>query len=190
MAVKKPIPHDPGGKIRRPLKDGVKGTDKFSENKKYRYRLSRTWDANKPHALFVLMNPSTADRFYDDPTVAKCQVFAKGWEVYGGIYVGNTFAFVATKQKDLIGKSDAVGRNNNNHLIAMAKQADIVIFAYGKPHKTLRQRGLDVARLVVEKAQKTPHILRLTKDGCPRHPLYLPKTDKPRVWRELRFFNS
>ena len=56
------------------------GTAKFGgKNKEYRYPLSRIWDVNKPHALFVLMDPSTADCSSDDPTVAKCQVFAKGW---------------------------------------------------------------------------------------------------------------
>ncbi len=70
----------PGGQIRRPLKDGVTGPAKFGgKNKEYRYPLSRIWDVNKPHALLVLMNPSTADCSSDDPTVAKCQVFAKGW---------------------------------------------------------------------------------------------------------------
>ena len=63
-----------------PAKDGVTGPAKFGgKNKEYRYPLSRIWDVNKPHALFVLMNPSTADCSSDDPTVAKCQVFAKGW---------------------------------------------------------------------------------------------------------------
>jgi hypothetical protein len=52
----------------------VTGPAKFGgKNKEYRYPLSRIWDVNKPHALFVLMNPSTADCSSDDPTVAKCQ---------------------------------------------------------------------------------------------------------------------
>jgi hypothetical protein len=42
----------------------------------------------------------------------------------------------------------------------MAKQAAIVIFAYGMPkHKKLRSRGLDLARLLVEKANVKPYVL-------------------------------
>jgi hypothetical protein len=45
----------------------------------------------------------------------------------------------------------------------------------------VRQRGLDVALLLIEKAHVEALILRLTKDGRPSHPLYLPKTFKPVV---------
>jgi hypothetical protein len=65
----------------------------------------------------------------------------------------------------------------------MAKDAAIVIFAYGKPkHKELRSRGPGIARLVIEKARITPHVLSLGNDGTPKHPLYLKETLKPVVW--------
>jgi hypothetical protein len=65
----------------------------------------------------------------------------------------------------------------------MAKKAAIVVFAYGKPrHKQLRSRGVALARILIEKAGITPHILRLGKDGTPCHPLYLPETLKPVRW--------
>jgi hypothetical protein len=58
----------------------VTGTAKFGgKNEEYRYPLSRISDVNKPHALFVLMNPSTANCSSDDSPDANCQVFAKGW---------------------------------------------------------------------------------------------------------------
>jgi len=61
MAKLKPA-HDPGGRIRHTLKAGVTGNAVFGgANEEYRYRLSRTWDAKKPFALFLLMNRSTAD---------------------------------------------------------------------------------------------------------------------------------
>jgi len=67
--------HDPGGKIRLALKGGVTGTAQFGGvNQEYRYRLTRVWDDNKPCALVVMMNPSTADPKIDDPTAAKCSV--------------------------------------------------------------------------------------------------------------------
>ena len=59
---------------------------------------------------------------------------------YGGIYVGNTFALRVTKQKHLIGISDPVGPDNDDHLIDMARQAAIVIFAYGIPPSATRPR--------------------------------------------------
>jgi hypothetical protein len=66
----------------------------------------------------------------------------------------------------------------------MAKQAAIVIFAYGMPrHKKLRSRGLDLARLLIEKANVKPYVLRLGKDGTPWHPLYLKETLRPVLWK-------
>jgi hypothetical protein len=79
---------------------------------------------------------------------------------------------------------DPVGPENDAHLIEMAKTAAIVIFAYGQPcHATLRTRGLALARLLMKEAGVTPHTLRLAKNGTPWHPLYLPETLKPVVWK-------
>jgi hypothetical protein len=175
--------HDPGGKVRLTLKSGVAGTAEFGGvNQEYRYRLTRVWDEGKPRVLFVMMNPSTADPTVDDPTVAKCCRFAGAWG-YGGIFVGNSFAYRATDQKQLMAVSDPIGPENDRHLIAMAKAAATVVFAYGEPHKRLRYRGPDVARLLMSKAGVKPYALRFTKAGAPCHPLYLPETLKPIVWK-------
>jgi hypothetical protein len=176
--------HDPGGKVRLAVAAGVKSSAAFGgPGECYRYKLVRTWDPQKPHAMFVMMNPSTADPLVDDPTVAKCGRFARTWG-YGGIYVGNTFAYRITDRKYLRSVPDPIGPNNNRHLIAMAKEAGLVIFAYGQPgHRTLAPRGPEVAKLLVEKAGITPHVMKLSKKGIPWHPLYLLETLEPVVWQ-------
>ncbi|WP_263353334.1 DUF1643 domain-containing protein [Acidicapsa acidisoli] len=176
--------HDPGGKVRLAVAQGVKSTAVFGGPKDcYRYRLKRTWDDSKPHVMFVMMNPSTADPLIDDPTVAKCGRFARAWG-YGGIYVGNTFAYRATDQKRLLEISDPIGPDNDKHLIEMAQSAAVVVFAYGKPkHAPLRTRGPALAKLLIERAGVTPHTLRLSMEGTPWHPLYLKETLKPVVWK-------
>lgn len=176
--------HNPGGKVRRALHDGVTGTAVFGgKAREYRYRLSRTWDETKPHVFFVMMNPSTADPCVDDPTIAKCCKFARAWG-YGGIYVGNTFAYRATDQRRLIEVADPIGPENDEHLIAMSKKAAVVIFAYGKPkYRVLQSRGLALARILIERANVTPNVLRLGENGVPCHPLYLPQTLTPVEWK-------
>jgi hypothetical protein len=175
--------HDPGGKVRLALRVGVKGKAIFGgPGDCYRYRLSRTWDEQKPHAMFVMMNPSTADPLVDDPTVAKCGRFARAWG-YGGIYVGNTFAYRATDKKHLRLVADPIGPDNDKHLVAMAKASHIVVFAYGQPgHRSLAPRGQMVASLLMKKAGITPHILKLSKGGIPTHPLYLLESLEPVAW--------
>ena len=79
---------------------------------------------------------------------------------------------------------DPIGPENDAHLITMAKEAAVVILAYGQPcHATLRLRGLTLARLLMKEARVTPHVLRLAKNGTPWHPLYLPKTLNPFIWQ-------
>jgi hypothetical protein len=178
-----PTSHDPGGKVRLALKSDVRSTAVFGGPADcYRYRLVRTWDDAKPHAMFVMMNPSTADPLVDDPSVAKCGRFARAWH-YGGLYVGNTFAYRATDKKRLRTIPDPVGPENDRHLIEMARSAAIVIFAYGQPgHATLLPRGRTLAKLLIDKAGIRPHVLRLSKDGIPCHPLYLPESLVPAPW--------
>ena len=119
--------HDPGGKVRLALPDGTVGSAAFGgKRQEYRYRLSRTWDAKKPHLMLVMMNPSTADPRVDDPTVAKCGRYARAWR-YGGVYdVGNTFAYRTTDQKRLMQVPDPIGPDNDAHLIKMAKEAAVI----------------------------------------------------------------
>ena len=67
----------------------------FSDCRKYRYALWRVWDESKPVAVFIGLNPSTADEVNDDPTVKRCVNFAQEWG-YGGLCMANLFAFMAT----------------------------------------------------------------------------------------------
>jgi hypothetical protein len=180
-----PPKHDPGGKVRLALSPDVKSSPPVfgGPGDCYRYTLDRTWDETKPRAMFIMMNPSNADEKWDDRSVAKCQRFARTWRDYGGIYVGNTFAYRKTDQKKLVEVSDPVGLDNDAHILKMARKAKIVIFAYGKPrHRDLRSRGREVAEMLVKNGIQ-PHFLKLCKDGTPWHPLYLSKNLKPRPWK-------
>jgi hypothetical protein len=173
--------HDPGGRVRLALSGDVKSWAEFGGNKKeYRYALRRVWDDSLRSVLFVMMNPSTADQLDDDPTVAKCQRYARAWG-YGTLLVGNTFAYRATHQKDLMQVADPVGPLNDEWLLKMAAQAGIIVLAYGKPHKNLCQRGRDVTALL-NGAGHELHVLKLCQDGTPSHPLYLRGTLQPSLF--------
>jgi hypothetical protein len=133
--------------------------------------------------MWVMMNPSNADLHIDDSTVAKCGRYARAWG-YGGILVGNTFAYRATNKRHLRLVADPIGPDNDKHLVAMARRAHIVIFAYGQPgHRTLAPRGIAVAELLIQEAGITPHVLELSKRGIPVHPLYLVESLQPVVWQ-------
>ncbi len=73
----------------------MKSDAELSKCRAYRYALWRTWDESKPFAMFVGLNPSTADELEDDPTIRRCINFSKLWG-YGGLCMVNLFAYRAT----------------------------------------------------------------------------------------------
>ncbi len=176
--------HNPNGKVRlRPLADVQCGAV-FGRPDCYRYRLWRSWAAGKT-ALVVMMNPSTADAHANDPTVFKVVKMARRWlhGAVGTLLVGNVFAYRTTDQATLGAVEDPVGPDNDAHLLDMARSADLVVFAYGKPKiARLRARGPAVARTMIE-AGIEPHVLRLSRSGVPWHPLYLPDDIQPVRWQ-------
>lgn len=151
----------------------------FSECGWYRYQLWRMWDASRRKVLFVMLNPSTADERKDDPTVRRCIGFARRWG-YGGLFVGNLFAWRATDPLDLIAASadhDIVGPVNDNHLKRMAIQSERIVLAWGN-HGRMNDRGKQVSAMFPE-----AECLDVTAYMQPKHPLYLRKELMPRKFK-------
>jgi hypothetical protein len=147
----------------------------FSKCRKYRYMLTRQWDANKPMVMFVGLNPSTANEVDDDPTIRRVIGFAKSWN-YGGVYMCNLFAYVSTNPDDLITSGENITKNNEALKFAEAF-SDKVIFAWGcfKQHKN---RMIEVISMF-----PNAYCLGLSKDGFPKHPLYLKKDLQPILYK-------
>ena len=103
---------------------------KLSDCRKYRYALWRIWDSEKPYALFIGLNPSTADETKDDPTICKCINYAKDWG-YGGLCMANLFAFRATYPSDMKEVQDPIGPENDAWLKRLAKDAGVIVGAWG-----------------------------------------------------------
>ena len=138
----------------------------------YRYRLSRTWGEAKA-AAFIMLNPSTADASEDDPTIRRCIGFAKSWGG-GGLVVVNLFAFRATSPKDLIKAADPIGPGNHDYIFEAVYSQDIAVCAWGTKGDFMNQNN-EVVRYIRSGSDVPLACLGVTKDGHPRHPLYLPK---------------
>lgn len=145
----------------------VKTGATFSPCRTWRYALYRTWNEEGGHLMFIGLNPSTADETQDDPTVRRCIGFAKR-EGYGGIFMLNLFAYRSTDPAALKVVDDPIGPENNLFLLSYFGRAKRAIAAWGV-HGVLHGRDLEVAELL-------PMLgcLGTTKDGHPKHPLYLP----------------
>jgi hypothetical protein len=152
----------------------------LSDCKNYRYSLTRIWDNSKPKVLFIMLNPSTADAEKDDPTIRRCIRFAKDWG-YGGLYVVNLFALRATNPKELLAAPFVVGVDNEKWIRKMGSLSDLVICAWGNGSIVNKlQKRLDHTWKPLSWINKPLHYLELSKDGTPKHPLYLSKHLTPR----------
>lgn len=135
----------------------------------YRYALSRVWDESLPVVTFVLLNPSTADATQLDPTMRRCVSFATR-DGFGGMTILNLYAFRATDPRIMLAAPDPVGPDNDRLL---ANAEGTVVAGWGTNARPSR-----VAHALTLLPQL--HALGVTKDGHPRHPLYL-RRDAPLV---------
>lgn len=160
---------------------------RISDDGFYRYTLGRRWSPpDGPGSMvFVMLNPSAANAELDDPTIRRCIGFAKR-EGCGGVHVVNLFAWRATKPEAMFAAQadghDVIGPENDDTLRetfrAAALEGRPVIAAWGV-HGTERA---GFVRLLAEAAGARLQALGLTKDGHPRHPLYVRADAQLRVW--------
>lgn len=146
----------------------------FSPCRKFRYVLNISWDATKPQLVFFMLNPSTADAMKNDPTVERCQRRAQAMG-FGSVVIINLFAYRATNPKDMLAADDPIGRRNDDWieqiLTRTAMTRGEVICAWGTMGG---HRGRDAAMVaMLDRCGPTVKVLDLTKDGHPKHPLYV-----------------
>ena len=155
---------------------------RMSQCRRYRYDFWRQWGDLIPgtngYAMFVGLNPSTADETTDDPTIRRCIGFAKAWG-FQGLCMTNLFAFRATAPADMMAADDPVGPDNDFVLHDIAKKAGVIVAAWGV-HGVFERRDHAVRSMLPQL-----HYIRLTKSGHPGHPLYLPMSLKPQQWTHL-----
>lgn len=139
----------------------------------YRWWLRRTWSADGPEVCFVMLNPSTADALTDDPTIRRCINFAKSWG-YGSLVVRNLFAYRATDPRELRNAEDPIGGHRGLAELVNAKHAEKLVAAWGQ-HGKLMDRGKQALE-IFQQENVSVYCLGTTKDGHPRHPLYVPSS--------------
>lgn len=150
----------------------------YSGCETYRYLLSRRWGEG-PGLCWIMLNPSTATEERNDPTIERCQrrAVALGMPAFS---VVNLFAFRATKPEDLRANSRPIGPENDRILTETAREATLVLCGWGT-HGVHENRGQSVLDLL--RQQGIPlHHLGLTRDGHPRHPLYVSYGTRPQPW--------
>jgi hypothetical protein len=157
----------------------------------WRYTLERPFLTPGPTIAFGLHNPSTADAEKEDPTSRRGIGFSMLWGAGKMVFV-NPWAGRATKPDDLWKMADPIGPDNDFHIAAVAREVattgGFFVFAWGavSPPRALRYavtKRLHAFQKIVRDQGCDIRSLGLTKDGHPRHPLYLRADAKPEPFR-------
>ena len=162
----------------------TEGGAAFNEDRTHRFRLWRAWAPEKPRLAWLMMNPSTADETSLDPTVRRCVGFAHEWG-FGGIEVFN----VATL------------RTPSPSVLVMTHNLGIDVFEREARDAAIREVLPTIGRVVVAWGScslvcaEAPSVARVfalggvevvalgrTKEGHPRHPLYVRGDTLPEAW--------
>lgn len=134
----------------------------FSECGKYRYYLMRQW-CDKPMAMCIGLNPSTATASDDDATISALKRLLEPLG-YGGVYMCNLFAWISTEPEDLRTTPNPVGENDE-WLDIIRGKCQHVVFAWGS-FKQAEYR----AKKIIYKFPDA-YVFGKTPKGQPLHPL-------------------
>jgi hypothetical protein len=166
--------------IRQHQKGDAASVAVYSQCEAYRYLLTRVWNPDGRKVLFVMLNPSTATEFQNDPTVERCERRARALG-FGAFRVTNIFAFRATDPRVMRAMADPIGPDNDAAIADSARDwADSILCAWGT-HGAHLGRGAAVEGLLRATGRELL-TLGLSKDGHPKHPLYIGYDRQPEVW--------
>ena len=150
----------------------------FSPDRAYRYLLCRDLGFTGEGAvMFIMLNPSTADEYTNDPTIRRCVAFGKAWG-FGTLQVTNLSPLRATDPKVLLETGPEppdVWDENLDYIMAAAGSSKLVVAAWGIHGAAEGRADRVLAQL---EPLKDVFCLGVTAKGFPRHPLYVPSETK------------
>ncbi|MEM8801399.1 MAG: DUF1643 domain-containing protein [Pseudomonadota bacterium] len=151
----------------------------YSPCERYRYALTVEWDAQKPRLVYVMLNPSKATEQANDPTIERCERRARALG-YGAFRVTNLFGLRETSPARLRKARRPKGPANASYIMDAAQWGNDILAAWGV-HGAHRTQGAEVEQLLRDGGHRLL-CLGLTKEGHPRHPLYVSYATKPELW--------
>ena len=151
---------------------------------RYRYELRREWNDNLPPFVSGMLNPSVADAKIDDPTIVRNLRRAEA-NGCGSLIVWNLGAGRATDPDDWMAMLDPIGPENDFHIRAILtecrKRKGTAVVGWGGRGSFM---GRDkVALKIAAEVGVNFHCLGITKNGQPKHPLYVPHRKSLIEWK-------
>lgn len=156
----------------------------FSPDRVYRYTLEHSWNGLFPKKAiqWIGLNPSTANEHDLDPTLRRIKAFSTAWG-YNAFVMTNLFAFRATDPKDMMAALSPIGSRNDVLLSDTLDLCDKHVVAAWGTGGSYMDRDKTVTKLLQAFGAKVV-CLGLSKEGHPRHPLYVKGDVEP-----VRYFH-
>ncbi len=145
----------------------------YSADLAHRYLLIRRWHPGGPTAVFIMLNPSTATAFADDPTIRRCIGFARRERCHALTLV-NLFSARATAPLELLAHPAPNGDRNDEFIEQHCQPGWLIIAAWGA-HGVIDGRARTVTTQLAGRGIALSCLGR-TATGQPRHPLYVRAT--------------
>ena len=168
--------------VRRHSADGRDSEAVYSACETYRYSLTRVWEPEGKRLLYIMLNPSKATEVANDPTIERCERRARALG-YGAFRACNLFARRETDPAKLRRHKAPEGPRNVDQIREALDWTDDVLCSWGV-HGVHRDQS-DVIKAVLRDSGRPALVLGLTKEGHPRHPLYMPYSAEPVPWAEV-----
>ena len=122
----------------------------FSDDKKYRYLLSKVWDKNRPIATVISISPSA---FYNVTCDTTTMLIQNNLEALGcgGMELVNLISKVGVEAKRLKSLIDNVGQETDHYILESVKRTALTVFAWGRiagMNKAFQAREAEVLKLL------------------------------------------
>ncbi len=104
----------------------------------------------------------------NDPTIRKIISYSKSWG-FGGVYVGNIYSNISPYPKDIRLIKFHREKKNIESIKKMKEKTELSVFAWGN-----NEKAPNWLKAII----KIPYYIELSKNGIPKHPLYLKKNLK------------
>jgi hypothetical protein len=152
-------------------KDTIKCEVVYDDSKQHRLMWKQVWDAKKPLACVIMINPCQASTVITDTTTYLVVNNIANLGDYGGVTIVNLFSLLTPKLHFTL-PMVLNDKDNDSYIRKAAEEASVVILAWGKGADT-NLKIAERARQVVAMLEPQKEKLRVISDGerMGMHPL-------------------
>ena len=128
-----------------------------SNDLRFRYGYTKTWDTEKKKAIFILMNPSKGTELQLDNTIVVINNHCVR-EGFGGFSILNLFPLMATDPKELSWNLHLKSAENISFIEEALKHSEDIFIAWGSSDK-YKKKKREIESVLFNSANKTKNIM-------------------------------